>query len=278
MAERDSRVSDRLRGVLSTWFSRAKIWWGVSLGAQIVASIFGTVSVLTDSASAGRALAVGVVSVFGGAGLWRSEALRHRAESLLRQIELEDGFGLQVDDKTLADSLSRAIPIAAKAAIRGQEQGNFYASPETPGVRRALDNLCESAWWTQQLAFWMAWITGLSAAVVGFTALWSLLVAAAVISSATPLVVSNVVTAVVSLVFAGNLIRLPFDYASLSANARESDAKASEQIKVSSVDERKAILLLGDYQLKRALGPLLPDWAWRLRRKHLNEIWQNARG
>ena len=163
-------------------------------------------------------------------------------------------------------------------ATREQEQGNFFASSETSGARRALDNLRESAWWTQQLATLMVWITGVAAVVVGVIALWSLLVAATVISSATPLVVSNVVTAVIALVFAGNLVRLPFDFSSLSASACESDQKASELIRAGSVETSDALRLLGDYQLKRAVGPLLPDWAWRLRRKHFNEIWRRTRG
>ncbi len=259
------------------WFSHAKIWWGMSLSAQIVASLVGAISVLTASASACTALGVGIVSVFGGAGLWRSEVLRHRAESLLRLVELEDGFGWKVDEKILADNLARAIPVAARAANREREQGLFYASSESSGGRRAMGNLRESAWWTQQLSASMARITGVAAVCVGFTALWSLLVAATVIDSATPLVVSNVVTAVISLIFAGNLIRLPFDYSSLSSSARESDQKASALIRVDPVETGYALRLLGDYQIKRAVGPLLPDWVWKLRRDRLNEIWRSIR-
>jgi hypothetical protein len=276
--KQNDAVSPRLRGVLSLWFSRAKIWWGISLGLQISASLFGAISVLTEGASAVTALVVGLASVIGGAGIWRSEALRHRAESLLRLIELEDGFGWKVESKIIADSLAKAISVAAKAASREREQGAFYASSETTGARRALDNLRESAWWTQHLAGSMAWITGGASVIVGLMALWSLLVAATLIRSATPLVVSNVVTAVISLVFAGNLIRLPFDYTSLSASASESDQKASALVRAASVDPTDALRLLGDYQLKRAVGPLIPDWAWRLRRNHLNEIWRSTRG
>ena len=270
-------MSDQLRGVLSTWFSRAKTWWGLSLGVQILASAVGAISVLTGNTSEWWALILGVASVIGGAGLWRSEALRHRAESLLRHTELQDGFGISVDDKTLADSLSRAIPIATAAVIRGQEQGMFYASSENTGARRVLDNLRESTWWTEQLALKMAWISGICAALVGIVALWSLLVAASLIRSATPIVVSNVVTAVIALVFAGNLIRLPSDYASLAADAREANTKAADHIRAGRLDEGNALLLLCDYQLKRSTGPMIPDWTWRLLRVHLNEIWRATR-
>jgi hypothetical protein len=50
-------TSDPLRGVLSIWFTRAKTWWAVSLGAQVIASLAGAVSVLTNRASSEVALA-----------------------------------------------------------------------------------------------------------------------------------------------------------------------------------------------------------------------------
>jgi hypothetical protein len=74
--------------------------------------------------------------VFGSAGLWRSESLRQRAESLLRHFELEDAFGWQVDPKILADNLSTAIPLAAKAETRAREQASFFASAQPVGPVR----------------------------------------------------------------------------------------------------------------------------------------------
>jgi hypothetical protein len=111
MFERFSEnASDPLRGVLSVWFSCAKTWWGVSLSAQVLASLCGALYVLTNRASAEVAFVVGLISILGSAGLWWSESLRQRAESLLRHFELEDAFGWKVDPKIFADNLSKAIP------------------------------------------------------------------------------------------------------------------------------------------------------------------------
>jgi hypothetical protein len=277
MLDRTNKMpSDPLRGVLSVWFSRAKSWWGISLGAQVVASLAGALSVLIDRASSEVALGVGLAAVLGSAGLWRSESLRHRAELLLRHFELEDAFGWIVESKILADNLSKAIPLAAKAATRAQEQGGFFASDQPAGPIRALDNLRESAWWTQQLAWFMGQVTAVGAAALGLLALWSLLIAANAVGS-NPLQVSNVVTAVIALVFAGNLVRLPIDYFGLSADASEYDQKSSELIRSGNVTERDALRLLSDYQLTRATAPLIPDWAWRARRQSLNTIWNTYR-
>lgn len=274
--EATQMTPDPLRGVLSVWFSRAKSWWAFSIGAQITASLSGAVSVITDKASPEVALIVGIVSVLGSAGLWRSETLRQRAESLLRHFELEDAFGWKVDPKILADNLSRAILLAVKAAARAREQASFFVSAQPVGPTRALDNLRESAWWTQQLARFMAQVTSVAAIALGTITLWSLLVAASV-GSTDPLEVSNIVTAVIALLFAGNLLRLPVDYFYLSAVASEYDRKASELIHAGGLAEHDALRLLSDYQLERATAPLIPDWTWRVRRRHLNEIWKTYR-
>jgi len=71
---------------------------------------------------------------------------------------------------------------------------------------------------------------------------------------------------------------LPFGYSTLSANASEVDRKASKLLQDSSIETSYALRLVGDYQPKRAAGPPLPDWLWRLRRKDLNEIWNSTRG
>lgn len=274
MFERSSEnASDPLRGVLSVWFSCAKTWWGVSLSAQVLASLCGALYVLTNRASAEVAFIVGLISILGSAGLWWSESLRQRAESLLRHFEFEDAFGWKVDPKILADNLSKAIPLAAKAAARASEQASFFASVRPTGPLRALDNLRESAWWTQQVAWFMAKFVAVGVILLVLITLWSLLVAASVIGSTDPLVVSRIVTAVICVVFAGNLVRLPVDYFNFSAEASDYDLKGSELLRSGNVTERDALRLLSDYQLERATAPLLPDWAWRIRRAHLNEIW-----
>src|SRR5258705_10227481 len=81
-----------LSGILSAWFSSAKTWWGFGLSAQVLACMLGATFVLMDRVSALGALVAGVVSVLGGAAVWRSEFLRQRAELQLRLLEFADGF------------------------------------------------------------------------------------------------------------------------------------------------------------------------------------------
>src|SRR5438132_796340 len=144
----EGNASKPLRGVLSAWLSVAKMWWGVSLTVQILASLGAALAVLLGSVPAAGALVLGIASIGGLLGRWQSDVLRQRAELLLRHIELEDGLGWKVSPKLIADSLSRGIAVAKSASAREREQANFYASSRAPGTLRALDNLRESAWWT----------------------------------------------------------------------------------------------------------------------------------
>jgi hypothetical protein len=270
-------ASRQVKGVLSAWLSNGKSWWGISLTIQIIASLGGAVAVLVGSVSPGWALFLGLTSVAALLGRWRGDFFRQLGEALLRHVELEDGMGWPVSRKVLADSLARGIAVASSAASRAREQENFYASTRKPGALRTLDNVCESAWWTQQNAHWMAWKMVSLVVVLCLVAVWSLLVAAAIMGPPDPIEVSRLITAGISVVFAGNLVRLPFEYFRLSGNASESDRKASELIGgKSSPTEAEAVRLLGDYQLARAMGPPIPDWVWRRRRDHLNEIWKQT--
>jgi hypothetical protein len=270
-------ASNPLRGVLSAWLSRAKLWWGISILAQILASLAGVMSIFVEKGSLYIAFAVGIVSALAAIGEWRSEVLRRAGDRLLRHFELEDSFGWPVDRKLLADSLFRAIPLSGRVRSRAREQGEFFASKSPAGPARAAENLSESAWWTQHLSGFMGRLmaTVVAALVVG--CLWSFLLAASALKSTAPLFVSNLLTSVIVLIFSAKLARLPIEYFQLSIAAREYDQKASDLLRAGSPTERDVLRLLADYQTERATAPLLPDWVWRFRRKTLNEIWASER-
>lgn len=267
-----------VHGVLSAWLSRAKLWWGASLTVQVLVSLGAGLSALRGGVPPAWPLFLGVASIVGVLGRWRADVLRQRAEKLLRQVELEDGLGWLVNPKLIADTLARAIGLESMAENRAREQGNFFASSRERSASRLLDNLRESAWWTQQNAEWLGWIVVWIVLMLVVLAVLSLLVASTIIGPPSALDVSRLLTAGISVVFAGNLIRLPFDYFRLAVAGSEADRMASEMVRAQTAPtEADALRLLGDYQLARAMGPPIPDWVWRRRREHLNAIWDATR-
>src|SRR5437867_1659954 len=115
-------TSTAARGALSIWFSRSKTWWASGLTAQVLVAVAAAVTALTGSISEWAALLLGLISVVGALCRWRGDALRQRADTLLRHVELENGFGWNVDAKMLSDNLVKAIPLEASARARGREQ------------------------------------------------------------------------------------------------------------------------------------------------------------
>lgn len=278
MAHQNADNDLPLRELLAACFSRSKFWWGLGLIAQIVASLAGAVSVLTSNASLQFAIIIGLVSSLASASTWRSESLRARAESLLRHLEFKEGFGWPIEPKILADNLSRRIFVSETARRRARQQGTLYYNQDPPGATKALHNLRESSWWSEQISHWMAQLSTVMTLVVLLVCLWSLLVSASLLGATGPLELSNVLTAFIALAFTGNLIKLPVDYFKFAKLAQEFDQKASHYIQVSSITERDVLRLLTDYQLARSTAPFLPDWAWKIRKNELNQIWSKYRG
>ena len=218
------------------------MWWGVSLTVQILASAGAALSALFASLPPWWPVILALASIGALLGRWRADHLRQLGEPLLRQVEFLEGFGWPLNPKLAADALARAIAVEKVAAARAKEQGNFYASNSVRGPLRALENLSESAWWTQQNAHWLAVRATWLVVVLCAAGIWSLVISASAMGTATPVTISKLLSAGVALVFAGNLVRLPFEYFRLSANGSEADQKASELIdRGTPSDDRKTI-------------------------------------
>lgn len=265
-------ASDPLRGILSAYFSRAGLWFGISFAAQAFGILIGAASVLLDRASLELGMAVGAVSLSASGGRWRADTLRHRAEFLLRQVEYHDGFCWPLDNKLLADAISQAIPFKRSAEKRGVEQGNFFASSLPAGPSRALANLRESAWWTEQLCGYLGPRCAAACATITLLSLWSLLIAASLLRQSDPLAISSLLTATLCLIFSADFARLPIGVYQLGADARKAGTAASREEDGKPSDERSVLVLLHQYQIDRGKGPIIPDWAWRHRRDRLASI------
>ena len=49
------------------------------------------------------------------------------------------------------------------------------------------------------------------------------------------------------------------------------------QIYKGTPDELAAFMVMYDYHLDRAAGPLIPTWMWDMREKELNQTWKDHR-
>src|SRR5690606_10204978 len=119
------------------------------------------------------------------------------AHDILRRLDLQDSLGRQIDPRTAADLIDD-VPRLVQRLATSRDVQPYFGSSEQPGVRRLLENLRESAWWTKRLAGDMAKTTGVFAAVLnGIAALTLVLAATGVVGSAAMSSASHWISAVI---------------------------------------------------------------------------------
>lgn len=253
-----------------------KRWWGTSLLVKVAGFATGVCIDLLP--------AVAVASVVAGCTvlaelcMYRSDAIKSRAQQFRRKLDLQDGLGWQIPNTDLSDFLVRCSWWVKKRAGTHPVEP-YFASTDPPGPLRALKNVSESAWWTKHLSEWMTafcWTT----VVLGVIGSLVLLIAAlqATNEHSVRTSVARIVTAFLMLFLSLGLIKLALGYASLSRNSGSSEQAADRALQATTaLEELAAFKIMYDYHLNRAAGPLIPTWMWRLREGELNRTWKELR-
>jgi hypothetical protein len=258
-------------------FDGAKRWWVAALTLKIAVAGMGIWFVFSGVTSA---LAPGSLAVIGIAAelcLWWSDLLKGRGEALKRKIEYQDAFGWALSPMDMSDHLAR-LPSKTRAAISKTVRENYFASNEAPGPKRAMENLAESAWWSKDLAGYMAMICSVVLAALLVGSIATLSVSISTIRAFTSLqTVSRVVTAVLSLIVSLGLVKLIVGYYGFGRTAERIERIAAGLLKPKRVDQIEAIKLLHEYQVARAAAPHLPEWIWKMRQPTLNDLWTKYR-
>jgi hypothetical protein len=274
--------SDLLRSAL---FNRCKMLWGVGLSVRFLVFAAGAAIILYPANAKLIGFATLVLSLLSEAILWQSDKWKGDAQSLHRKLDFEDGLGWPVTTSEIADLLARYPGNLDK--ITGSGKGSYFASTEPPGVKRALQNLCESSWWSMHLAESMSKIlTGvIILVIVGCAILLNISVESLPTTSSASVTqtgqttrdvvsasVVKIVTALLLFIVSFGLIRLVVGYFSFSLKSKQINEKAESLLEARCDKEVSAIRLWQDYHLSRASAPLLPTWIWWLRQKKLSAL------
>lgn len=273
-----SGCRDILEVLVNTAYNRAKVWAGAVIGLQIFVFLAGVVAVFVPELTLAYpwiALPLALV------GAWlSSQASRFKgmAETGRRQHELLAGFGVEPSRGQLADlrvSLPKGLPAETDKLLR---QGITFSSSKPPGPVRVLENLSESAWFTKHLAEWCGLLLG--AVFVGsLTVAVSLLLLSATTLAGKPvgIAAAKCVAATLLFLISVGTLRSWMAYRRLRQRADDSDAEATRLLTSKTPDSFEAQRLLAEYQLARALAPLIPTWVWRVRLDTLNRNWELKR-
>jgi len=263
-----------LKGLLNKLYDITKFWAGLGICLQLflfvsgIAAIF--VPVLTPKYPP-VALPLALAGVLIGAKAAKCKGL---AEKLKREDEFADGFGKPPSGPRLA-SLNVEFPSALKPELDALlTQGITYDSNLPCGTRRALENLAESAWFSQHLsaecARLLAWLFYGSLSL----SMWLLYMCATELAG-TPAGEAGAQGVAATLLFliSVGLYRNLAGYRSFSQRSEQVDSEARRMLSGGEPDLRDAMRLMAEYQVARSGAPLIPTWVWRIKRDHLNQQW-----
>lgn len=266
-----------LRALSRTQFSIAQWCLGTALAAEMLAGVAGVVGTSVPGLSGKATVTLAVLALIAAWVRRQSARFADSAHDILRRLDLQDSLGRQIDPRTEADLIDDVPRLVQRLATR-RDVEPYFGSSERPGVRRLLENLRESAWWTKRLAGDMAMTTGVFAAVLNGIALLTLmLVATGVVGSAAMSSASHWVSAVILFVIAQGPHHAHARYAQLRDRARTVEEASDRLLTLSTPTESDTLLIAAEYHLARQGAPVIPTLWYEYRRPGLNRLWEPVR-
>lgn len=266
-----------LRTLSRTQFSIAQWCLGSALIADVLAAVAGVVGTSLPRLSGQATITLAVLALIAAWVRRQSVRFADSAHDILRRLDLQDSLGRPIDPRTRADLIDEVPRLVQRLATRRNVQP-YFGSSQQPGVRRLLENLRESAWWTKRLAGDMANTAGVFAAVLnGIAALTIVVAATGLIGSAAMSSASHWVSAVILFVIAQGPHHARARYAQLRDRARTVEEASDRLLASATPTESDALLVAADYHLARQGAPVIPTLWYEYRRPELNRLWDSVR-
>ena len=259
-------------------FALSRNWLATAWALKILAFLLGAISVsLSIFPKASPFVTAGLI-LLAELCLWRSDRLKSLAQTLHRKLDMEDSFGWKISAAEMSDVLARS-PFDLNSLARQDDMGsNYWASKETPGSKRAVENVQESAWWSKHLAesMWLVCLAWPCILLIGSVSL--LIFSIQTFQDADQLSnAAKIVTSAILLIFSLGFIRFTVGYFSFSKKSERIEEAATAMLKSATIDNVEAIKLWQEYQLARSTAPMLPTWIWKRRQVKLNLLWNQYR-
>jgi len=264
-----------LRALETGLFDTAKRYWRNNLLCKFIAGLYGIVSVLLDLSTGAVVIPVFLLTVVSEVCSYFSDSTKGLAQRLHDKLDFRDSFGWKIENDEVRTFLARA-PRSVRESAKKASPEPWFESKEENNLRRALENLEESSWWTEELSwkafFYLMWI---SLIVVVLVVVYLVVVALYIPQKGQP-IGAKIGIAVLSLLPLLGVIKLILGYYSLS---QASSAIRKEAHKSLAENERVletiVIKLWFEYQAKRSSAPMLPSWVYHWNRDLLNKLWKD---
>lgn len=265
-----------LRAVNRNRFDLAKRLWAWSIATKVVVFVLGSTSVFVEGVTVYTPQIMLILVIIAELLAWRSGVIKSRSEALLRNLDLCQSFGRRISKADKRDIVSYLPKKVRDQFESSSVVDDYFASKTSPGPRKAVENLVESAWYTKRLS---AVMTGLSMALIVILLMVSVLALIAssheIESTATRADVSKVVASWILLIFTLGISRNAWGYYRLFRRSVRTEMSASHLLS-GSVAESDAIKQWYEYQVVRAAAPLIPNWLWQIMKDSLSDAWERA--
>jgi hypothetical protein len=265
-----------LRALETGLFDTAKGYWRNNLLCKGFAASYGIASVLLDMNIGTVVIPVFLLTVLSEVFSHLSDSTKGLAQRLHDKLDLRDSFGWKIENDEVRTFVVKAPGMVRESAQKDAPEPWFENTGENT-VQRALENLEESSWWTEELssrAFsYLMWISlGVAVVVVVY-----LVVVALYMPQQRQPTGTRIGIAVLSLLPSLGVIKLILGYYALSqaslAIRKEAHKFLAEYKRVPP--EVSVIKLWFEYQAKRSSAPMLPSWIYDWNRDLLNKLWKD---
>ena len=259
---------------MAAQFDEAKLRWGVATALRFAVVVIAFISVFTIVWLEWLWVLAPICTTASALLQWWADSFRGKAEKLKHRLEYYDGLGWEIPQREVDDQIVEASKRVRNKAYR-PEESPYFDSIEVPSPKRVVDNLEQSAWFTQHLSKKMATIVFVAS---GFAVAAVFIVLVVVLQSLRlqqwgPNVGRIAITALVFMA-SYNYVRLGFQYFSLSRQSGQICNVVSHLRKLPAITDVQAITLLHEYHIARVKAPMIPNFIWNKMEPELNRRWK----
>jgi len=265
-----SQKTINLRRCMTHAYSRAAFWDSTSAALALAAFLLGLARAylqLPDPWASLTLILLGIGTFF---ARLRQSHHRGRSERLKRHHEYVAGLGLPISDLTIADYRA-GVSNKELAKFDKTLHGSEFATSLPVGPVRLLEQMEESAWFSEKLATCAAWIA-LCVVVLASIVAFSVLYVSGLTPGSSTRWIQTAGSVVLFLITGGILTRC-LKYFSFANAARDCVRALQPLLRDPALRESAAMAVVLEYQVQRAGSPLVPSIFWRLKHRHLNELW-----
>jgi hypothetical protein len=264
-----------LRTINANRFALAKRLWTFSITIKVLIFVVGVYSVFEVGISRYMPFILIVMAVASECLQWYSDIIKSRSESLLRNLDLCLSFDWEISATDKREIVS-FVPkkLRDKFDVTKSVQ-SYFASKESPGPRKAIENLIESAWYTRKQAGVMTVICIVVCLTAFLLSIIVLMIASQDLNNlSTREGINKVVTSWLLLLFSLGLFRYGWGYFKLHQRCIKTEASSQHLLSSDSIVESDAVKQWYEYQIVRSSSPLLPQWLWSVYESSLNDAWE----